>query len=161
MRSLLTLIDKRAVGKSDLIDGKGSDKSKLKTIEKALESRKGKGTEEVTLKGTGRAIEKVLALGLYFQGQDDCRIRLRTGTVGVIDDIVEEEFSPAVEATSETAFNEKEALSTNGSADIGVQNPPHSTSDGDVGKVEVEEDDLPETQIRKLGVMEVGISLVL
>ena len=50
---------------------------------------KGKGREEVVLKATNRAIENVLGLALYFQGQDDCTVRLRTGSVGVVDDVVE------------------------------------------------------------------------
>lgn len=45
----------------------------------------------MVLKGTNRAIEKVLGLGLYFQKQDNCMVRLRTGSVGVVDDIVQEE----------------------------------------------------------------------
>ena len=40
------------------------------------------------LKGTGKAVEKVLALGLFFQGQRDCRIRVGTGSVGAVDDVV-------------------------------------------------------------------------
>ena len=52
---------------------------------------KKKDPEAVVLKGTNRAIEKVLGLGLYFQKQDDCMVRLRTGSLGVVDDIVQEE----------------------------------------------------------------------
>ncbi|KAK6332425.1 hypothetical protein TWF696_003140 [Orbilia brochopaga] len=42
----------------------------------------------VTIKATGRAIEKALALGLYFQGQKDTAIEIRTGTVECTDDVV-------------------------------------------------------------------------
>lgn len=61
--------------RSNSVDGKGKGK--------------GKGREEVVLKATNRAIENVLGLALYFQGQDDCTVRLRTGSVGVVDDVVE------------------------------------------------------------------------
>ena len=77
------------MGKFDLINGKRSDKQKLKALGDQVGSAKLKEPEEVLLKGTSRAIEKVLGLALYFQGQGDCRVRLRTGSVGVVDDIVE------------------------------------------------------------------------
>lgn len=48
---------------------------------------KGAKSEEVFLKGTGKAIEKVLSLGLFFQGQKDCRVRVGTRSVGAVDDI--------------------------------------------------------------------------
>lgn len=41
----------------------------------------------VTIKGTGKAIQKVLSLGLYFQGQKDTRVEIRTGTVECTDDV--------------------------------------------------------------------------
>ena len=74
------------------MNGKGNDKQKLKALrEKTNSAGKGKESEAVVLKGTNRAIEKVLGLGLYFQRQDDCMVTLRTGSVGVVDDIVQEE----------------------------------------------------------------------
>ena len=156
MRSLLALIDKRATGKSGLIDGKGNDQSKLKAMEEALENSKTKEIEEVTLKGTGRAIEKVLGLGLYFQGQDDCQIRLRTGTVGVVDDIVELEDTTSATAANGTA---KVVVANNDSVDPQLQPPSDSVGNGGAEVLDEEDDGLPEAQIRKLGVIEVGISL--
>lgn len=74
------------------MNGKGNDRQKLTALrEKTSSGGKGKEPEAVVLKGTNRAIEKVLGLGLFFQGQDDCMVRLRTGSVGVVDDIVQEE----------------------------------------------------------------------
>lgn len=89
VRKLLKEVDKRSMGKIDLINGKGSDKQKLKQIGQQTAPTPGKGAEEVVLKATNRAIEKVLGIALYFQGQDDCRVRLRTGSLGVVDDIVD------------------------------------------------------------------------
>ena len=45
--------------------------------------------EEVLLKGTGKAVAKVLGLGLFFSHQSDLKIRVATGTVSVVDDIME------------------------------------------------------------------------
>lgn len=89
VRKLLDEIDKRSVGKIDLVNGKGSDKQKLRKLGEKTNGSIGKEPEEVVLKATTRAIQNVLGLALFFQGQDDCRVRLRTGTVGVVDDIVE------------------------------------------------------------------------
>lgn len=87
------------MGKIDLVNGKGSDKQNLGKLGERQNTSTGKEPEEVVLKATSRAIQNVLGLALFFQGQDDCRVRLRTGTVGVIDDIVESEMpkGPQVE----------------------------------------------------------------
>ena len=90
VRKLLSLIEKRSMGKVDLIDGKGSDKEKLKALdtEGASKSEARNEPEEVVLKATNRAIQKALYLALFFQKQEDLRVRFRTGTVSVVDDIV-------------------------------------------------------------------------
>ena len=104
------------------MNGKGNDKQKLMALGKKTDSvRKGKEPEAVVLKGTNRAIEKVLGLGLYFQGQDDCMVRLRTGSVGVVDDIVQDE------------------------------------EEG--GEEEGEGEELPESRVRKISVVEVAVTL--
>ena len=85
------------MGKIDLVNGKGSDKQKLRKLGERTNASIGKEPEEVILKATNRAIENVLGLALYFQGQDDCRVRLSTGTVSVVDDIVESTVSRGAE----------------------------------------------------------------
>ncbi len=128
VRKLLSLIDKRAMGKVDLVDGQGSDRQKLKTLGDKAASVKAKAPEAVILKATNRAIENLLGLALFFQGQADCRVRLKTGSVGVVDDIVE---------APETGDR-------------------HLAEDGEEI---VEDEDLPETQIRKISMVEVAISM--
>jgi len=46
--------------------------------------------EVVWIKGTGRAAEKVLGLAEFFKRSGDVRVRLRTGSVWAVDDIVRE-----------------------------------------------------------------------
>ncbi|KAM0798319.1 Rpp20 subunit of nuclear RNase MRP and P-domain-containing protein [Usnea florida] len=125
VRKLLCEIDKRSMGKIDLVDGKGSDKQKLRKLGERPHVSAGKQPEEVILKATSRAIQNVLGLALFFQGQDDCRVRLRTGTVGVVDDIVES-VAPA--------------------GDKAVEG-------------ENEEEELPESRVRKASFVEVAITL--
>lgn len=124
VRKLLSEIDRRSTGKIDLVNGKGNDKQKLIALrEKTNSVRKGKEPEAVVLKGTNRAIEKVLGLGLYFQRQDDCMVRLRTGSVSVVDDIVQEE------------------------------------EQGGEEQGEGEREELPESRVRKISVVEVAVTL--
>lgn len=85
------------MGKIDLVDGRGSDKQKLRKLGERTNTTTGKEPVELVLKATSRAIQNVLGLALYFQGQDDCRVQLRTGTVGVVDDIVESAISERAE----------------------------------------------------------------
>lgn len=125
VRKLLSLIEKRSVGKVDLSNGKDRNKQKLKALDMEG-SQKENEPEEVVLKGTNRVIEKVLGLALFFQGQEDLIVRLRTGTVGVVDDIVMVPCSP----------NETE-----------------------VGDQKEDEKVLPETQVRKISMLQVAITL--
>jgi hypothetical protein len=51
-------------------------------------TKNGDHGEEVLLKGTGKAVQKVLELGLWFQlREDQYVVKLKTGSVGAIDDI--------------------------------------------------------------------------
>ncbi|KAH7261211.1 Rpp20 subunit of nuclear RNase MRP and P-domain-containing protein [Fusarium redolens] len=42
----------------------------------------------VTLTGTGKAIEKTLAVASWFEQEGDCEVEITTGTVGTVDDVV-------------------------------------------------------------------------
>ncbi|KAI0913398.1 Rpp20 subunit of nuclear RNase MRP and P-domain-containing protein [Ustulina deusta] len=46
---------------------------------------------EVVVLGTGRAIQKVTEVALFFQKQPDCVVQLRTGSVAAVDDVVSKE----------------------------------------------------------------------
>lgn len=76
----------------------------------------GKG-EEVLVKGTGKAIERVLQVAVHFLGQTDVKVVVRTGSVGTVDDVEVD------------------------------------------GEGEEGEEDVPESRVRMLGCLEVGISL--
>ena len=55
-------------------------------------SSTGNEKEEVLLKATNRAIEKALNLAMFFQkAKEGYRVTVRTGTIKVVDDIVEED----------------------------------------------------------------------
>lgn len=125
MRKLLSLIEKRSLGNVDLVNGKGNDKEKLKALDPDGASKKEKEPEKVLIKATGRAIEKACSLALFFQGQDDLNVQLRTAAVGVVDDIV----------------------------------PIAKSGEEDEAEDQDEEEELPETQVRKIPMLEVSISM--
>ena len=127
VHKLLRLVDQRATGKASLGDGKNGSQNVLSQLSRGEMNRNHQSAssmEEVLLKGTGKAVEKVLGLGLFFAEQDGVKIRVGTGTISVVDDIVE--------------------------ADRDGQ---------DLGPEQEDENEIPETQIRRTSMIEVGISL--
>jgi ribonuclease P/MRP protein subunit POP7 len=67
----------------------------MQNIEKGIDKVRGgrkpgnaKGQGEVIIKGTGKAIAKVMALAAWWQNQDGVQVRVRTGGVGAVDDVV-------------------------------------------------------------------------
>lgn len=61
--------------------------------------------DEIILKATGKAIAKALSLGLWFEQKEEYSVRIETGTVGAIDDIV---------APEDVAGEEDEAMKDGG-----------------------------------------------
>ncbi|KAK7985882.1 hypothetical protein PG996_004873 [Apiospora saccharicola] len=60
---------------------------------RALQQTGGSGigletAREVVVLGTGRAIEKVLSVAAFFQGQKDCEVKLRTTSVPAVDEVM-------------------------------------------------------------------------
>lgn len=104
MRKLLAQISQRhkqsisarekAFGRGRFAEANG--KLDARTVEREIAgeaARKGGadggagGGEEVYLKATGRAIPRALEIGLYFQAEADCRVRIEMGSVSAVDDV--------------------------------------------------------------------------
>ncbi|KAI4132528.1 MAG: hypothetical protein LQ338_000627 [Usnochroma carphineum] len=152
VRKLLSLVEARSTqsssSKIDLVNGKGSDREKLRALERSIDAEgKGKQGEEVILKATNRAIEKALGLAVFFQGQEGFRVRLRTGTVGAVDDVEEMEKPKKPRRKNEAGRKGKGGKKSG-------QEEARPTEEG-----VAEEGELPETQIRKVSVLEVAITL--
>ncbi|KAI9842958.1 MAG: hypothetical protein M1837_006695 [Sclerophora amabilis] len=130
VRKFLDNIEKRS-RQSELRSSSGKD---LNTIEPnhAPAKKKGHEPEEVVLKATGKAIERALELALYFQRQPDCRVVIRTGSVGTVDDIV---------------------YAREPGDDGGEEGPDGNSTMRD------DREELPETQIRKASTIDIGVSL--
>lgn len=90
----------------------------------------GERGEEVYVKATGRAIERALRIGVHFQGESDCRVRVETGSVMAVDDIeVREDNSVGDD-------KEKSKL-----------------------KDELKDEDVPETRVRMVSSVTVAVAL--
>ncbi|CZT10887.1 related to POP7 Nuclear RNase P subunit [Rhynchosporium graminicola] len=87
VRTYLDQIESRSAGKLSL---DGGERRLLKGIERGINSTAGEGKrdEEVVVKGTGKAIEKVVRLAAWWGAQSDVKVVVRTGSVGAVDDIV-------------------------------------------------------------------------
>ncbi|KAG0650321.1 RNA-processing [Hyphodiscus hymeniophilus] len=103
VRKLLSHVEARAAGPITFAARNQHDI--LRQIEDGVNPRgkggKGAREEEVIMKATGKAIEKLLALALHFQCQDDVKVVLRTGSVGAVDDIVNKEGADEEEEGSQ------------------------------------------------------------
>ncbi|KAJ9641431.1 hypothetical protein H2201_006688 [Coniosporium apollinis] len=141
VRKLLKQAETRAT--QSKIDKHGTTAQRIEAATKAALEGRG-SSEEVVVKATGKCIEKALNLALFFQGQGDCDVRIRTGTVAAIDDIV---LEPAMERSSPATD-----ASQHGGTDIDAAEVPR-------WGVKKEVDEVPETRIRHTSVIEVAVSL--
>jgi ribonuclease P/MRP protein subunit POP7 len=97
VRAYLSHIESRAAGPITLANGTSkrmSQKVINSSIEDGIEKARGGGEgrgkgEEVILKATGKAIERLLGVALFFQGEEGVKVEVRTGSVGAVDDVVE------------------------------------------------------------------------
>ena len=66
--------------------------SRVEALEREQSSSaSGVGGVEVTVMGTGRAVEKMVRLAGWFEQQGDCAVQMRTKTAGTVDDVVDVE----------------------------------------------------------------------
>ncbi|OJD15010.1 hypothetical protein AJ78_04695 [Emergomyces pasteurianus Ep9510] len=87
VQKLLKHAERRATSKVDLSEKVGEKEKLAKLTESTEELKK----EEVFIKATGRAIEKAMSIGKWFAAKEEYAIKVNTGTVMVVDDIVEDE----------------------------------------------------------------------
>lgn len=120
VKQFLREIEKRAMqslGVDGVINrnanGKNGDRElqiKLGQVSDKLEKDK----EEVLVKASGRAIEQALRIGEWFRHREDemlCNVEVRTGSVSVVDDIVEVEAIDEPAGTAEH-HDEHEVMET-------------------------------------------------
>lgn len=136
------------------------------------------GGEEVVLKGTGKAIHRVLELALWFQQrEEEYVVRLKTGSVGAIDDItLEEEAEDLGVEQDVTGDGEKsaevgteDAMDLDRSETTAAEKQQASVKAGSAmsgkkgkrkgAKEVLTADEVPETRFRYASVLEAAVSL--
>lgn len=125
MQKNLAAIQARSTGPVNL---RHPSKDVLQQVhEGVMASRKGKkdgAQEEVILKGTGKAIQKVLALAAWFQdeaqNQLGVKVVLRTSSVGAIDDVVHMDRDDKVEQKEENADGDETRIRRVSCLEVGI-----------------------------------------
>ncbi|KAF2110184.1 Rpp20 subunit of nuclear RNase MRP and P-domain-containing protein [Lophiotrema nucula] len=157
IRSLLLKISDRshqsaqALAKNNRRELKADGRLDAKDVEREIADRKqglgrgGGGGEKVYLKATGRAISRALEIGVFFQGEVDCNVKVKLGSVRAIDDIEVRDVP------------EEEAEDGDGEAmDVDVpDDEQREVVEGRRGVMEI----IPETRIRTLSSVTVAVGL--
>ena len=158
---LLHLSDKRVVQSATHLSKRNRRRGddEIVGIAKEVEKQK-KGVEkkeEVVLKGTGKAIAKVMELALWFQQRgEEYEIRLKTGSVGAVEDVEYEEESMTAGVGAEE--NEEMVMVENNSEKT-VAKPMSKVVRREERESEDGKTEISETRIRQLSVLEVYVSL--
>lgn len=148
VQKLLQQAEKRAMANVKLDDARKTEQEKLTELAGIGEKR-----EEVFVKATGRAVEKALSVGKWFEGKEaEFNVRVKTGSVLVVDDVVEDE-------------EVKERLLKKVNGDGGADGTGQAVSEDSKKKRKreapaVDEDvELPESRTRWVKMVEVAVSL--
>lgn len=105
--------------------------------------------EEVLVKGTGKAVSKVLEVGAWFLQRDvEFVVRMKTGSVGAVDDVEVPEEEDEVEG-EKMDVDQMKAGAENGEA----------PSNGDDGGAKKEVEAVSGARVRYLSVLEVAVSM--
>jgi ribonuclease P/MRP protein subunit POP7 len=105
--------------------------------------------EEVLVKGTGKAVSKVMEIGTWFlQREKEYVVRIRTGSVGAVDDV------EVREAEAEDGEDKMEV----DQAQAGAETDKPAVNGDDAGE-EKEVEAVSGARVRYLSVLEVAVSL--
>lgn len=154
VQKLLRQAEKRATAKISLEDTRKTEKQKLAELASAAEQR-----EEVFVKATGRAIEKVLNVGKWFEEKEaEYTVRVKTGSVLVVDDVVEDqEQKEKLEKKRQRHEEDKSAEPENTKTEQGTTKSAEKKRKRVAP--EASGDELPETRTRWVKMVEVAVSL--
>jgi ribonuclease P/MRP protein subunit POP7 len=174
VQKLLRQAEKRATAAVNLSSSKRTDRQKLAEVARGQEQL---SKEEVFVKATGRAIEKALGVGRWFEERgNEYAVRVKTGSVLVVDDIEEDEEAKrkAVEEAERVLLQEQAQEKKDGEKGDGQRAPDQSvdTPAQPVSKSETKKrkraanalasasgEELPETRTRWVNMVEIAVTL--
>ncbi|KAJ5693069.1 hypothetical protein N7462_002492 [Penicillium macrosclerotiorum] len=170
VQKLLLQAEKRATANISLEDSRKTEQQKLAELAKAADKR-----EEVFVKATGRAIEKALNVGKWFEEKTtEYAVRVNTGSVLVVDDIVEDEEKKEQELQKQQRQEERQqsgktdktpAQQNAASGEMQSEKPRKSAAKDPAknkkrpAAVISDDSELPETRTRWIKMVEIAVSL--
>lgn len=167
VQKLLRQAEKRATANISLEDTRTTERQKLAHLAQVSELR-----EEVFVKATGRAIEKALNVGKWFEEKEtEYAVRVSTGSVLVVDDVVEDEEKKQREIQKQQRLENRKQDGSEGSnseqqnarTDSGPSQEP--TADNATKKKKrknpplADDGELPESRTRWIKTVEVAVTL--
>lgn len=171
VQKLLREVEKRAMSKVDLHNGKTSEKEEIAQLKESAQLLQ---KEEVFIKATGRAIQKAMDLGKWFSEKDGYNINVKTGTVMVVDDIVEDDDMKERELKKKAKLEEpKDTVTDKDKIEIeSSTEDPQITSETptDVQQKQTQkkknkrkrvndDEELPESRTRWVNMVEIAVTL--
>ncbi|GAB7353487.1 hypothetical protein MBLNU459_g3938t1 [Dothideomycetes sp. NU459] len=112
---------------------------------------------EVVMKATGKAIEKALGLALWFQQREGFGVRIETGSIGAIDDIVPVEGGSRGDGNDEDEKSARMSEGVDGDADMDDADADGRNAERSTTEAAQPEDEIPETRIRYASTIEVAV----
>lgn len=175
VQKLLRQAEKRATAAVNLSSSKRTDRQKLAEVARGQEQL---SEEEVFVKATGRAIERALSVGRWFEERgNEYAVRVKTGSVLVVDDIEEDEEAKrkAIEEAERVLQQEQtQEAKKDDEKDVGQPAPDQSVDAPaqPVSKSETKKrkraanalasacvEELPETRTRWVNMVEIAVAL--
>lgn len=157
VQKLLRQAEKRATANVKLDDVRKTEKQIQAELVKAGEER-----EEVFVKATGKAIEKALNVGKWFEEKEaEYAVRVNTGSVLVVDDVVEDEEKKERELKKQLQQRQqRQKQDGKDGSDSAYLASKDSTKKRKRETPTASEDiELPESRTRWIKVVEVAVSL--
>ncbi|RAK92440.1 hypothetical protein BO79DRAFT_235693 [Aspergillus costaricaensis CBS 115574] len=159
VQKYLRAAENRATAKLLSGNNKGKKGDRKNQIAQLAQSNEALKKEEVFVKATGRAMERALKVGKWFEARgEEYTVSVKTGSVLVVDDVVEdeEERKKAVEESERLKKEVEEAKLKDGNGDLSKS--ALRKRKRAVARLEGEEE-LPETRTRWVNMVEVAVSL--
>ncbi|CAG8173687.1 unnamed protein product [Penicillium salamii] len=154
VQKLLIQAEKRATANISLEDTRKSEQQILEELSKVSEKR-----EEVFVKATGRAIEKALNVGKWFEEKTtQYVVRINTGSVLVVDDVVADEEKKQKEQQKQQQ-SEKQSQSGPSTDPSKTESKSTSTKRKHQDDPAESDDELPESRTRWIKMVEVAVTL--
>jgi ribonuclease P/MRP protein subunit POP7 len=152
IQKLLLQAEKRATANINLEDTRKNEKKTLAELANISSKR-----EEVFVKATGRAIERALNVGKWFEEKEtEFSVRVKTGSVIVVDDVVEDEEKKEKEAKKRQRREEEQSNPCASETKSAAKKRKRQAAED----AAVDPDaDLPESRTRWVKMVEVAVSL--